>query len=122
MMEIDPARGRQLSPPPAANRHAGGRDVREDLVATLSAVNDLSRELSRALSALLFTGLPDTATGVDFYEEVRRFETGLILSALRETGGKQCRAAALLGLKPTTLNNKIKAYDIAWRNPDAARA
>ena len=52
--------------------------------------------------------------GVDFYEEVQRFETGLIRLALDQTGGHQARAAHLLGIKPTTLNSKIKLYGIEY--------
>src|SRR5438132_11358142 len=50
---------------------------------------------------------------LDFFEEVRRFEVRLISRALEVTGGNQARAARLLGLGTTTLNYKIKAYEIA---------
>jgi Nif-specific regulatory protein len=46
------------------------------------------------------------------YDEVRHFERELILHALRQTNGNQTRAARLLGVKVTTLNTKIKRYDI----------
>jgi len=52
-------------------------------------------------------------SGVDFFEEVRRFEVRLISRALELTGGNQARAARMLGLGTTTLNYKIKAYEIA---------
>ena len=54
----------------------------------------------------------DVSEGIDFYNEVRRFEIDLIESALVHTGGHQRRAARLLNLKVTTLNSKIKHYDI----------
>jgi len=44
--------------------------------------------------------------------EVRRFEAELIRNALVRTGGKQRRAARLLGMKVTTLNTKIRRYKI----------
>jgi transcriptional regulator with GAF, ATPase, and Fis domain len=44
---------------------------------------------------------------------VRQFEVNLIRTALGRTSGSQIRAARLLGLKPTTLNAKIKRYNIA---------
>jgi DNA-binding NtrC family response regulator len=47
----------------------------------------------------------DIARGVNFYEEVKRFEIDLILRALEQTGGHQSRAARLLGLNATTLNS-----------------
>lgn len=57
----------------------------------------------------------DISRGVNFYDEVRRFETDLIHRALEQTGGHQSRAARLLGLNATTLNSKIKNYNIAAR-------
>jgi DNA-binding NtrC family response regulator len=54
----------------------------------------------------------DFVRGIDFYDEVTRFETGLIKMALERTGGNQARAAQLLRIKPTTLNSKIKLYKI----------
>ncbi len=58
----------------------------------------------------------DISRGVNFYEEVRRFETDLIRRALDQTGGHQSRAARLLGLNATTLNSKIKSYNILVRD------
>jgi DNA-binding protein Fis len=56
----------------------------------------------------------DVAKGIDFYNEVQRFETALIKLALDQTEGNQARAARLLGLRATTLNSKIKAYNIEY--------
>lgn len=50
--------------------------------------------------------------GFSFYDEVARFEISLIRHALEITGGNQSRAARLLGMNTTTLNNKIKSYNI----------
>lgn len=50
--------------------------------------------------------------GINFDEEVKSFEILLIERALEQTGGSQLRAARLLNLKHTTLNAKIKRYDI----------
>jgi len=55
---------------------------------------------------------PDAPAEMNFYEEVRRFEIRLITRALRRTHGKQTAAARLLGLKPTTLNAKMKQYQM----------
>jgi DNA-binding NtrC family response regulator len=57
----------------------------------------------------------DIGRGVNFYEEVKRFEIDLIRRALDQTAGHQSRAARLLGLNATTLNSKIKTYDIRHR-------
>ena len=54
----------------------------------------------------------DVREGIDFYEEVKRFEVDLIQSALSHTDGNQVRAARLLNMKVTTLNSKIKQYGI----------
>jgi transcriptional regulator with GAF, ATPase, and Fis domain len=50
--------------------------------------------------------------GINFYDEVRHFEIDLIRRALEQTGGHQSRAARLLGMNATTLNSKIKTYNI----------
>ena len=55
---------------------------------------------------------PPLPEGVRFYDAVGRFERQLIEGALRRTGGVQKHAAELLGLKPTTLNEKIKRLGI----------
>ncbi len=57
----------------------------------------------------------DLSRGVNFYDEVRKFEMDLIRRALEQTGGHQSRAARLLGLNATTLNSKIKTYNISLR-------
>jgi DNA-binding NtrC family response regulator len=63
-------------------------------------------------------GVPalDIGRGVNFYDEVRRFEIALIRRALEQTGGHQSRAARLLGMNATTLNSKIKTYNIDPRS------
>jgi DNA-binding NtrC family response regulator len=58
----------------------------------------------------------DLTRGINFYDEVRRFEIDLIRRALDQTGGHQSRAARLLGLNATTLNSKIKTYNIPSRS------
>src|SRR5947208_4839470 len=54
----------------------------------------------------------DIGRGINFYDEVRRFEIDLIRRALEQTGGHLSRAARLLGMNATTLNSKIKTYNI----------
>jgi DNA-binding protein Fis len=72
---------------------------------TLARDKDFTEEATR-LKPL------DILVGIDFYDEVQRFETHLIKMALAETGGNQSRAAKLLGIKATTLNSKIKLFNI----------
>ena len=47
-----------------------------------------------------------------FYETMERFEKEIITESLRRANGVQRRAASLLGLKATTLNEKIKRLKI----------
>ena len=54
------------------------------------------------------------AEGIDFYDEVTRFEVSLIKLALERAGRNQAAAARLLHIKPTTLNFKIKLYGIEY--------
>lgn len=54
----------------------------------------------------------DENKSFDLYEKVREFETKLIKTAPVKTKGNQCQAAKLLGVKPTTLHNKIKVLNI----------
>ena len=68
--------------------------------------------LGLAIQALQFIDLPELNDEIDFYEEVRRFEIALIERALWRSSGSQTEAARLLQLKLTTLNSKLKAYDI----------
>jgi DNA-binding NtrC family response regulator len=87
--------------------------------AFLEKVEALSRYadvLAREIASLRWLGLGiepvSIAGGVDFYEEVRRFEISLIVQALKFTGGSQKKSAALLKMNHTTLNTKIKSYRI----------
>lgn len=59
---------------------------------------------------------PDIDNGIDFYEEVSRFESELIRRALKKTGGNQKKAARLLNIRSTTLNAMVKRYrlDLDW--------
>lgn len=83
---------------------------------SLQVLKDLSDALSGALEAMDSFQSPDVRQGISFYDEVRRFETDLIRNALKITAGSQTRAAKLLHINATTLNTKIKAYNIDWRN------
>ena len=71
---------------------------------------ELAKEMIRSSEGS--SGDIDIAHGVNFYDEVRKFEIDMIQRALEQTGGHQSRAARLLGLNATTLNSKIKSYNI----------
>jgi two-component system response regulator PilR (NtrC family) len=53
--------------------------------------------------------------GISFKQVITDFEKRLIESTLEAAGGVQKRAAELLHIKPTTLNEMIKRYDIQSR-------
>ena len=62
--------------------------------------------------------LPDVSVppeGISFKEVITDFEKRLIESTLEAAGGVQKRAAELLHIKATTLNEMIKRYDIRPR-------
>ena len=50
--------------------------------------------------------------GIDFYDEVERYEIELIKDALKQSNGNQTQAARLLKMKTTTLNAKMKHYGL----------
>jgi DNA-binding NtrC family response regulator len=78
----------------------------------LSALKQLTLELVREVQSIGEVKVLDMDSGLDFYNEVTTFEIDLITRALVLTGGHQARAAKLLNLKGTTLNSKIKSYNI----------
>ncbi|HEX8922087.1 MAG TPA: helix-turn-helix domain-containing protein [Pyrinomonadaceae bacterium] len=54
----------------------------------------------------------DIENGIKLDDAVRRFESNIIRQALLITSGNQARAARLLGIKPNTLNYKVKIYNL----------
>jgi transcriptional regulator with GAF, ATPase, and Fis domain len=85
----------------------------------LVTLRDVALTLLREVEMLRVAEPVKVDHGVHLYDEVKRFETELILSALSRTGGNQTRAARLLGVKLTTLNSKIKRYRISFPGYDA---
>ncbi|MCH7781311.1 MAG: sigma-54-dependent Fis family transcriptional regulator [Acidobacteria bacterium] len=73
-------------------------------------LSSLPKDLEeRAVVPAAAAPLPE---GVGLYDAVGRYERQLIESALRRAGGVQKQAAKILGLKATTLNEKIKRLGI----------
>jgi transcriptional regulator with GAF, ATPase, and Fis domain len=94
---------------------AGAITDQERTAAALSKTTTLKQlALKLLIEAQSLNEVPtlDVGNGIDFYEEVKRFEVDLIQSALSFAGGNQVKAARLLNMKVTTLNSKIKHYDI----------
>ena len=95
--------------------HADANGDKENRAFALNTTNTLKQlALQLLVEAQALNEVPtlDVRSGIDFYEEVKRFEVDLIQRALSFTRGHQVRAARLLNMKVTTLNTKIKHYDI----------
>jgi DNA-binding NtrC family response regulator len=54
--------------------------------------------------------------GIPFKETISQYEKELIITTLKTVGGVQKKAARLLQLKPTTLNEMIKRHGIVVKN------
>jgi DNA-binding NtrC family response regulator len=88
---------------------ASPRDV--PLNAHLENLRDLAHSLLSEVQSL--TELtPKISQPVDLKDAVQQFERELISAALERTRGNQSQAARLLGVKHTTLNAKVKRYQI----------
>src|SRR5712671_4694175 len=96
----------------SAKAEQSGTLLREATIdSRLEALKSVALTLLDAVDSLR-TAPPSRAQSLRLQDEVQRFETDLIRSALERTGGNQARAARLLGVKHTTLNAKIKRYRI----------
>ena len=84
----------------------------ENLDTRLNVLKDVALKLLSAVESLKGGQYPHDKTELRLDDEVKRFESRLIKEALAKTGGNQARAARLLGVKHTTLNAKIKRYQI----------
>jgi transcriptional regulator with GAF, ATPase, and Fis domain len=88
-------------------------DAREAQANNIGTIKELAFRLLREAQSISEVRILSLEKGLDFYDEVSRFEIDLIKRALRQTAGHQGRAARLLKLKVTTLNSKIKHYNIS---------
>ena len=79
---------------------------------SLTTLKELTVRLLREVQCISEVRPVSFENGLDFYDEVSRFEIDLIKRALLLTAGHQARAAKLLNLRATTLNSKIKLYGI----------
>ena len=74
--------------------------------------NELIPDHVRATEPLQMPRIVVPPEGISLKEVIGASERQLIESALHEAGGVQKRAAELLRIKPTTLNEMIKRYGI----------
>ena len=88
----------------------------ENLSALATAITSAAEDLKIVASQVLaYPADSLSAKAIDFYAQVSNYEIYLIQRALKYSGGSQVKAAKLLKLKTTTLNNKIKSYQINVR-------
>ena len=88
----------------------------------IEMLKNVALNLLKEVQALSTLEEADIIRGIKFYDEVERFERELITRALELTGGHQVRASRLLGLKVTTLNSKVKRYQIPLPHHEEAKA
>jgi len=80
---------------------------------SISLIRSLATTLISEIDSLGESNMRlEPSSSIVLSEMVRDFEIKLIRTALLNTGGNHRRAAFLLGVKTTTLHNKIKMYGI----------
>lgn len=80
--------------------------------ARIASLKILAMTLLEQVDSLEQQITSDSVQEFNLQDEVHRFEAAIIRCALQKTGGRQRRAARLLGVKVTTLNTKIKRLKI----------
>ena len=108
---------------PEVNHVGGGQSqdfAPESFARTDRLAENIRIKLLKVLTLTLLRELEgvglETACSPDKFDlqsEVQHFEAELIRSALIMTGGRQRRAAKLLGMKVTTLHSKIRRYGLS---------
>jgi DNA-binding NtrC family response regulator len=83
---------------------------------------DLMPEHIRSAPAFHIPKFVVPPEGISFKDVITNVEKRLIESTLEAAGGVQKRAAELLKIKPTTLNEMIKRYEIGTRRKKSAPA
>ena len=81
----------------------------------LDDLRAMARSLLTELESLGQPDAPEPDGKLNLDDELKRYEIGLIRAALDKADGSQTRAARMLGVKVTTLNTKIKRYQIMRR-------
>ncbi len=104
---IERERLRLLKTPESKSSHAETPST-----SRLEALKVLALALLSEIDALGQVASHGPQRSINLSDEVHRFETDLIRGALMQTGGRQRRAARLLGMKVPTLHAKMKRYQI----------
>lgn len=95
----------------AANPGRAGAKAGAGAVNKIEALKILATALLEGIEALEQAD-PQEPGQICLQDEMRRYEADIIRCALIRTGGRQRRAARLLGMNVATLNHKIKRYDL----------
>ncbi|MBS1809078.1 MAG: hypothetical protein JST84_13020 [Acidobacteria bacterium] len=77
----------------------------------IEALQKLAMKIAMEASSFGPTSWPDLEKGINLWEEMRNYEQRLIQQALAIAGGRQNKAAMLLGIPASTLNAKLKQYE-----------
>jgi DNA-binding NtrC family response regulator len=96
--------------------YADGAAMGPELGIKIAAVKDLAFELLTQLDGMKQPPSMNLKDGINIRDELLRYEIELIRMALRVTSNHQRRAATILGVNATTLNSKIKRYNIKLMN------
>lgn len=96
-------------PAPAPGR--AGEEAGAAVANKIEALKILATALLRGIEELERSH-PQEHGRICLQDEMRRYETDIIRCALIRTGGRQRRAARLLGMNVATLNHKIKRYNL----------
>jgi len=84
----------------------------------LEAINRIAGIVLKEVE--MFTARNFSASeNINYYEEIERFEIELLLFALYSAEGNQRRAARILNINPTTLNSKVKKFNLTYPSADA---
>ncbi len=105
---------------PSTSRQAANLLRDQAFESRLSSLRDVAVELLNAVESLKQTAVTGEHN-VNLDDEVRKFEADLIRAALVRTHGNQAHAARLLGVKHTTLNAKIKRYQLLFGSDDRVK-
>lgn len=95
-----------------SSAHLHPQEQLELTEARIASLRVLAMSLLREIEKLEEQNQEEALREVNLQQQVHAFEESLIRCALEKTGGRQRRAARLLGVKVTTLNTKIKRYKI----------
>lgn len=86
----------------------------ESITQKLEAIRRISNTVLQEVEIFAERSRPNLKN-INFYEEIERLETELILYALYQANGNQRLAAQILNIKKTTLNAKIKKLNLLSR-------